>query len=120
MNCSARTLADLPCVGVSVRPRVRVRRFFCDEPSCERRISTERLYGVAKAHARGTDRQREALERIAFALGGEAGARLARELGGEHPDALLEKACVLIDHLVAQQLRKSYPQFIGHRVFSVR
>lgn len=59
----------------------RVRKFFCDVPSCERRIFAERLEDVARAYARTTDRQREALEWIAFALGGEAGARLARQLG---------------------------------------
>jgi len=64
-----------------VRLRVRVRKFFCDEPSCERKIFAERLKEVAGVHTRGTDRRREALEWIAFALGGEAGARLARELG---------------------------------------
>src|SRR5215218_8040964 len=37
---------------------------------------------------------------------------------GEHPDALLEEVCVLIDHRLAQQLRESYPQFIGHRASS--
>lgn len=76
-----RTLADLPRGGMPVRLRVRVRKFFCDEPSCERKIFAERLEEVADVHARGTDRRREALEWIAFALGGEAGARLARELG---------------------------------------
>jgi transposase len=81
-GCYTRTLADLPWCGVPVRLRVRVRKFFCDEPSCERRIFAERLDDeVARVHARDTDRQREALEWIAFALGGEAGARLARELG---------------------------------------
>ena len=64
-----------------MRLRVRVRKFFCDEPSCERRIFAERLDDVARPFARGTDCQREALEWIAFALGGEAGARLACELG---------------------------------------
>jgi hypothetical protein len=43
-------------------------------------------------HARDTDRRREALEWIAFALGGEAGARLARELGLlVSPDTLLNR-----------------------------
>src|SRR5215204_6603026 len=37
---------------------------------------------------------------------------------GEHPDALLEEVCVLIDHRLAQQLGESYPQFIGHRASS--
>jgi transposase len=87
-----RTLADLPWSGTPVRLRVRVRKFFCDEPACERRIFAERLGGVARVRARTTERQREALEWIAFALGGEAGARLARELGLlVSPDALLNR-----------------------------
>jgi transposase len=87
-----RTLADLPWSGTPVRLRVRVRKFFCDEPACERRIFAERLDEVAQPFARGTDRQREALEWIAFSLGGEAGARLARELGLlVSPDTLLNR-----------------------------
>jgi transposase len=87
-----RTLADLPWSGTPVRLRVRVRKFFCDEPTCERRIFAERLDEVAQVHARGTERRREALEWIAFALGGEAGARLARELGLlVSPDTLLNR-----------------------------
>jgi transposase len=87
-----RTLADLPWSGIPVRLRVRVRKFFCDQPSCERRIFAERLDEVACVHARGTDRHREALEWIAFALGGEAGARLAHELGLlVSPDTLLNR-----------------------------
>ncbi|MCA1837323.1 MAG: ISL3 family transposase [Actinobacteria bacterium] len=87
-----RTLADLPWCATPVRFRVRVRKFFCDEPVCERRIFAERLDEVARVHARSTNRQREALEWIAFALGGEAGARLARELGLlVSPDTLLNR-----------------------------
>ena len=87
-----RTLADLPWSGMPVRLRVRVRKFFCDRPTCERTIFAERLDEVARVYARSTDRQREALEWIAFALGGEAGARLARELGLlVSPDALLNR-----------------------------
>jgi len=91
-GCYIRTLADLPWCGKPVRLRVRVRKFFCDEASCERRIFAERLEKVALPFARGTGRQREALEWIAFALGGEAGARLARELGLlVSPDTLLNR-----------------------------
>jgi transposase len=87
-----RTLADLPWSGTPVRLRFRVRKFFCDQPSCERRIFAERLEKIARPFARGTDRQREALEWIAFSLGGEAGARLARELGLlVSPDTLLNR-----------------------------
>jgi transposase len=85
-----RTLADLPWAGLAVSLRVQVRRFFCDTPSCPRRIFAERLTGLAPAHARRTDRQRAALTTIAFADGGEAGARLAVALGFPvSPDTLL-------------------------------
>jgi transposase len=85
-----RTLADLPWAGVAVRLRVRARRFFCANPTCPRAIFAERLAGIAPAFAHRTDRQREALEAIAFVAGGEAGARLAHELGMPvSPDTLL-------------------------------
>lgn len=87
-----RTLADLPWSGTPVHLRLRVRKFFCDEPSCERKIFAERLHDVTQPFARGTNRQRNALEWIAFALGGEAGARLAQELGLlVSPDTLLNR-----------------------------
>lgn len=76
-----RTLADLPWGGSPVRYRVRVRKLFCDNHCCARKVFAERLDGVAQVYARRTDRQREALDLIAFALGGEAGRRLSVELG---------------------------------------
>jgi transposase len=76
----SRSVSDLPWHGLSVALEVRARRFFCDEPSCERRIFCERLPEVA-ARARKTDRLEEVLLTIALELGGRAGARLALELG---------------------------------------
>ena len=85
-----RTLADLPWADLAVRVRVRVRKFCCANAACPRQIFAERLAGVAEAHARRPGRQREALTAIAFAAGGEAGARLARTLGMPiSPDTLL-------------------------------
>ena len=85
-----RTLADVPWAGVVVRLWVQVRKFFCDNPTCPRRIFRERLDGIAAGSARRTDRQRAALLRIAVGNGGEAGARLATELGYRvSPDTLL-------------------------------
>ncbi len=75
-----RTVADLPWHGASVTLRVRARRFFCDEGSCERRIFCERLPDVA-ARARKTGRLEEALLASVLELGGRGGARLAAELG---------------------------------------
>jgi transposase len=76
-----RTLADLPWLGLAMRLEVRVRKFFCDTPSCGRRIFTERLPGIVVAHGRRTLRLESWLTRIGVALGGEAGARLLRALG---------------------------------------
>jgi transposase len=75
-----RTVSDLPWHGICVKLKVRVRRFFCEESSCERKIFCERLEAVA-ARARKTSRLEEALLAIALELGGRAGARLALELG---------------------------------------
>ncbi len=58
----------------------------------QRRVFCERLPSVVAVYARKTARLTTVLELIGFALGGEAGARLARELGlGVSPDTLLER-----------------------------
>ena len=76
-----RTLADLPWQGVPVTVHLRVRRFFCDEGTCHRAIFAERLSGVAAHYARRTERLHEWFTHVSFALGGEAGSRLLRDLG---------------------------------------
>jgi transposase len=58
-----------------------VRKFFCRVPSCARRIFTERLPEVLAPWARTTERLAMLLRAVAFALGGEAGARLAKRIG---------------------------------------
>jgi len=76
-----RRLSDLPWECIPVRIDLRVRRFFCDAVDCGQRIFTERLPETAPWHARRTLRLSGALEQIALALGGAAGARLAQQLG---------------------------------------
>ena len=88
----SREVSDLHWHGTTVTIKVRVRRFFCDESSCERKIFCGRLPDVA-ARARATKRLEGALLAIVMELGGRAGARLAEELGllvGR--DALLSRA----------------------------
>jgi transposase len=88
----ARRLADLPGFGRAVRLEVTVRRFACPAVKCPRRIFAERLPGFAAPHARTTDRLRQAHESIGFALGGEAGSRLATRLSmATSPDSLLRR-----------------------------
>lgn len=75
------SVADLPWEGVAVTIRLRTRRFFCDADNCPKRIFTEPLPSTVSRHGRRTCRAREALDSIALALGGAAGARLAQQLG---------------------------------------
>lgn len=85
-----RTLLDLPWHGVPLRLELHVRRFFCDTLTCDRRIFTERLPDVVEPYAHRTRRLDTWFTLVGFALGGEAGARLLRELGAtSSPDTLL-------------------------------
>lgn len=76
-----RTLADLPWADYRVRLHLRVRKWFCRNPSCRRRIFTERLLTVAAPWARRTLRLAQRLIAIALALGGKAGVRLSQRWG---------------------------------------
>ncbi|HEU5376653.1 MAG TPA: ISL3 family transposase [Ktedonobacteraceae bacterium] len=76
-----RTLADLSCFGQHVCWLVQVRRFFCRNPNCKRKIFTERLPTCAPAYARRMLRQAEILCELAFALGGKVGEQIAQLLG---------------------------------------
>jgi len=86
----SRTLADLPWGPYTVRLHLHVRKFFCDQPACPRRIFTERLPTVAAPWARRTLRLAQRLLACGLALGGEAGTRLAPRMGLEtSPTTLL-------------------------------
>jgi transposase len=78
-----RTLRDLPCQGAVVRICLRTHRFYCRAQDCCCRIFTQRLPVVAAPYGRQTCRDRDALLAIGYALGGEAGCRLAGQLGIE-------------------------------------
>jgi transposase len=87
-----RRVADLPWHGVSVKLELHARRFRCPNSRCPQHIFCERLPRVVAHYARKTVRLNVALELIGFAVGGEAGARLARELGLTiSPDTLLRR-----------------------------
>ena len=73
--------ADLPVLNRSVHLKLRVRRFCCISKSCTRKTFSERIPDLIAPYARRTRRLTTALRHIGFALGGEAGSRLARRLG---------------------------------------
>ena len=72
-----RTLADLPWATYRVRLQLRVRKWFCANPACVRRIFTERLPTVAAPWARRTLRLAHRLLALGVALGGRAGVPLS-------------------------------------------
>lgn len=73
-----RSVADVPWHAVPFRLNLPVRRFFCDQPACSRRIFTERLPGVLTSYSRRTERLVVSVRAVSFAVGGKAGARLLR------------------------------------------
>jgi transposase len=75
-----RHLTDLPWGTHAVHLQLTVRKFFCRNPSCARRIFTERLPALVVAYGRNTSQLTTALRAIGMALGGNAGARLAAHL----------------------------------------
>src|SRR5829696_852687 len=76
-----RTVSDLPWHGICVTFKIRARRFFCDEASCERKIFRERLPPPSArkiCSSRKTLRQRRSgwrEEDILRALGGGSRSR---------------------------------------------
>jgi transposase len=76
-----RTIADLRWRGTPVAWRWQVRRFFCDDIQCPRRIFAERLEQIAPERGRSTRRLNETLATIGLECGGEPGGRLSAELG---------------------------------------
>ncbi len=76
-----RTIRDLPWAGHPVVIRLQVRRFFCRNARCVRRIFAERVPDLVDVRGRLAHPLRRSLSRVALALGARAGARLATPLG---------------------------------------
>jgi len=85
-----RLLADLPWIGYAVRLKLHLKRFFCQNPECQRKIFAERLPNVVAPYARRTLRLHDLLTLIGFAVGGEAGRKLVEGMHlSTSPDTLL-------------------------------
>ena len=88
-----RVLHDLPWQGRPATIRITARRFRCLNLECARKTFAERLGSVAPASARRTTRLGDLQRHVAFALGGEAAARLTKRLAiPASPDTLLRMA----------------------------
>jgi transposase len=76
-----RHIADLPCAGQHVRLLMQVRKYFCDVPTCVRKISAERLTPFIEPRARVTRRLYQIVQIIGLATGGRLGIRVTDRLG---------------------------------------
>ncbi|MEV4010938.1 ISL3 family transposase [Nonomuraea angiospora] len=76
-----RRLRDLSCAGRPVQVELEVRRFICDNPECSVATFAEQVDGLTARQQRRTTGLRSLLERVALALAGRAGARLAGAIG---------------------------------------
>jgi len=75
-----RSVSDLPWHDIAVRIQLNTRKFRCRNEVCRQKIFCERLPDVVEVYARKTKRLDGALTWLAFALGGEPGARTAERL----------------------------------------
>lgn len=87
---------DLPCAGRPIRLLLTVKKFFCREPTCQRKIFVERLPDLIEASSRLTKRLRTVVQDIGFATCGKGGERLSCKLGIRISDTTLLRSLFLV------------------------
>src|SRR6266581_3036352 len=76
-----RTVTDVPCGEKQVRLVLSVRKFFCEVPSCSRKIFVERLLPLIAPWARVTTRLFELVQVIGLATSGKLGVQVTDQSG---------------------------------------
>ena len=76
-----RIVRDTPCGGRRIQLLLTVRKFFCRNSLCKRKIFTERLADLVASSARMTIRLSSQVASIGLATCGKGGTRLAARLG---------------------------------------
>jgi transposase len=76
-----RSVQDVPCGGQNIQLSLTVRKFFCLNDGCQRKIFTERFPTFVKPWAKMTVRLCEEIQAIGFSTSGRLGTRLAARLG---------------------------------------
>ncbi|MBO0776215.1 MAG: ISL3 family transposase [Actinobacteria bacterium] len=100
-----RRLADAALGGRQVEIRLAVRRFFCPGRDCERRTFAEQVNGLTTRYARKTPLLAGVLGRIAVALAGRAGSRLAGGLGAPASRQVMIRQVMALPDPAASALR---------------
>ena len=111
-----RTLQDLPWQGNTVCFLLTVRRFFCGNVDCKRKIFAEAPVSVARRYRRKTSRLDDLLLQLVWKVGGESAAAIARLIGLLlSPDAALYRI-----KKSAQNTIKESPEILGVDDFAFR
>lgn len=74
-------VTDVPCGGKPVCLLLQVRKYFCEESTCARKIFVERLTSFINPWARVTRRLCQVVQVIGLATGGRLGVRVTDRLG---------------------------------------
>jgi transposase len=105
-----RTLQDLPWQGNAVRFLLTVRRFFCGNAECKRKIFAEEPANVTRRYRRKTSRLDDLLLQLVWKVGGESAATIARLVGLLlSPDAALYR----FKKSAQQNTPKGSPEVLG-------
>lgn len=76
-----RTLTDLPIVGKPVSLQIHLRKFFCRNDSCARKIFAQTASDYFCPYARRLDRAEQPLQAIALQTGARPAARICELIG---------------------------------------
>ena len=76
-----RTVKDVPCGGRKVVLQLCVRKFFCLQLCCQRKVFAERLPDLVQPWARVSNRLLEEIKAIGLSASAEVSERLAPRLG---------------------------------------
>lgn len=104
-----RTVADLPWAEYAAQLHLQVRKFYCRNPRCPRRIFCERLPQVVAPYRRRTERLAKRLFQLGLAVGGAAGARLSQVVSSK----------VSRNTVLRELRRNSLPDYPTPRVLGV-
>lgn len=75
-----RRISDTAVAGRELLIHLDVRRFFCSNAACSKKIFSEQVPGLTVRYGRRSIGLGKTLRAVALALGGRAGARLSRQL----------------------------------------
>lgn len=86
---------DLPCAGRAIQLALTVKKFFCRQTTCARKIFVERLPDILAVSSRLTHRLCTAIQGIGFTSTGKGGERLSAHLGMGTSDATILRSLFL-------------------------